>query len=148
VAFTRIDADHRLLLRDLLLSKGHVRPAGLRLSVALPVTCRCRGQARPPIQGLTGDIGRGGLSLALPEVLPPATKLLVTLRTPAGPLTLPGTVVWVEASKRRRSRTSIRHGFQFTVLDAAVVLALARLLTVIPRHTQPPQPAEAGLLLP
>jgi len=148
VAITRIHADHRLLLQDLLLSKGRIRPAGVRLSVALPIMCRCKGQARPPIHGLTGDIGRGGLSLALPDALPPATELVATLRTPAGPLTLPGTVIWVEASKLRGSRTSIRHGLQFTVLDAAVVLALARLLTVIPLQSQLPQPAEAGLLLP
>ena len=148
VAFTRIAPEHRRVLRDLLLSQGHVRPAGVRLSVALPVTCRCRGQARPPLQGWTGDISRGGLSLGLPQVLPPATELVITLHPPAGPLTLAGTIIWVEAAKRRASREWIRHGLQFTVLDAAVDLALARLLTMLPQPTQPAPLREEALHLP
>ncbi len=147
VAFTRIAPDHRRALRILLLSQGHVRPAGVRLSVALPVTCRYRRQARPPVQGWTGDISRGGLSLVLPQVLSPATELVVTLHAPAGPITLGGTIVWVEASKRRPPRESIRHGLQFTVFDAAVELALARLLTKMPRPTQPLPRGEERLRL-
>ena len=137
VAFTRIAPEHRWTLQGVFLSQGRVRPAGVRLSVALPVTCRCRGQARPPIPGWTGDISRGGLLLSLPQVLPAGTELVLTLRHPAGALTLTGTVIWADASKRRLPRESIRHGLQFTVLDAAVDLALARLLTLMPRPTQP-----------
>ncbi|HWT79341.1 MAG TPA: hypothetical protein VN648_11125, partial [Candidatus Methylomirabilis sp.] len=80
---------------------------------------------------------RGGLLLCLPRVLSAGTELVGTLRTPAGPLTLGDTIVWVEASKRRLSSESIRHGLQFTVMDAAIELALARLLTEIPRSTPP-----------
>jgi hypothetical protein len=137
VAFTRIAPEHQRTLREVLLSQGHVRPAGVRLSVALPVTCRSRGQAHLSVQGRVGDISRGGLLLYLPQVQPTGMELVVTLNTPAGPLALGGTVVWVEAAKRRPSRESIRHGLQFTVLDAAIELALARLLTVMPRPTQP-----------
>jgi len=146
VAFTRIAPDHRHALRGLLLPQRNARPAGVRLSAALPVTCRCRGQARPPIQGWTGDISRGGLSIGIPQVLPRATDLVVTLHAPSGPLTLAGTVIWVEVSKRRTSRASIRHGLQSTVLDAAVELALGRLLTMMPRPTQSPPPDEQEAL--
>lgn len=148
IDFTRISPDNRLALRDLLRSNGHVRPAGVRLAVALLATCRCRGQARPPIQGWIADISRGGLSLRLPQALPPGTDVVVTLRSPAGPLTLVGTVVWVESSRRRTSKESIRHGLQFTLLDTAVELALARLLTMMPRHGQPLARVEQGLRLP
>jgi len=137
IAFTRIAPEHRRALRDLLLVQGHVRPAGLRLSVSMPISCRCRGLAGPPVQGRTGDISRGGLLLCLPRVLSAGTELVGTLQTPAGPLTLGGTIVWVEASKRRLSSESIRHGLQFTILDAAIELALARLLTEIPRSMPP-----------
>ena len=148
MVFTRISPDHRRVLHDLLLANGHVRPAGVRLAVTLPVTCRFRGQARLPLQGWTADMSRGGLSFDLPQLLPTGTDLVVTVRHPTGPLSLAGTVVWVEASRRRPPRGSIHHGFQFTVLDAAVELALARLLTRMPRFPQPLPRAAQGLLLP
>jgi hypothetical protein len=145
VAFTRMAPEHRQALRAVLLAQGHVRPAGVRLSVVLPVTCRCRGAAQPPLTGWTGDISRGGLSLRLAQGLPPATELLLTLHPPAGPLTVAGTIVWVETSTRRAARDSIRHGVQFTLLDAAVDLALARLLT---RRPSPAPHGEDALRLP
>jgi c-di-GMP-binding flagellar brake protein YcgR len=145
VAFTRIAPDQRRALRDLLRWSGSVRPAGLRLSVAVPITCRCRGQAQPPVQGWSVDLSRGGLSFTLPHALPLGTELVITLRTPTGPLTLAGTVVWAEASRRRPRKESVRHGFQFSILDAAVDLALARLLTMMPRYRRPSAHAEQGL---
>ncbi len=147
VAFTRIAPDQRRALRDLLRWSGSVRPAGLRLSVEVPITCRRRGQAQPPIPGWTVDLSRGGLSLRLPQALTPGTELIITLPAPTGPLTLAGTVVWVEASRRSPRKETVRHGFQFTILDAAVELALARLLTLLPRSDRPSARPAHGLLL-
>ena len=148
VAFTRMAPDQRRAFRNLLRWSGSVRPAGLRLSVSVPITCRCRGQAHPPIPGWTVDLSRGGLSFSLPQALPPGTELIVTLPAPTGPLTLAGTVVWVEASRRCPRKEAVRHGFQFTILDAAVELALARLLTLLPRSSRPSARPAQGLLLP
>lgn len=128
VAFTRVAPNQRQALRNLLVSKGQVRHAGIRLPLDLAVTCRPKGHTGPPLLGRTADMSRGGLSLRLPEPLPPGQELEIILHSPSGPLTAEGAVVWVEPSERRRSRGLIRHGFQFTVFGWTTSLSLGLLL--------------------
>lgn len=128
VAFTEIARDQRELLRDLILSKGLARQAGVRVPLDLPVTCQPQGQPGPPLQGRTGDMSRGGLLLHLPRVLSPGTGLEITLHAPYGPLTAEGTVVWVEPTERRTPEAPIRHGLQFTTIGWSTSLSLGLLL--------------------
>jgi Tfp pilus assembly protein PilZ len=102
VAFTQVAPDQAAALRDLIRSKAEVRNAGVRLPMELTVTCQPKDQAGGPFQGTTGDISRGGLLLRLPQVFPPGSELDITLHTPSGPLTVEGTVVWVEAGASGR----------------------------------------------
>jgi hypothetical protein len=128
VAFTQIAPDQLQALRDLLLSRGQVRHDGVRLPLELSVTCQPRTQAGPPLQGLTGDISRGGLLLLLPQVLPPGSILDITLHTPNGPLTLEGAVAWVESPGGRALGPPFRHGLHFTALGWSTSLSLGLLL--------------------
>lgn len=128
VAFTQVAPDQLEPLRDLILFKGHMRHAKVRLPFEFPVTCQRKGLAAPSFQGRTRDISRGGLLLRLPQVLPPETPLEVTLHTPTGPLTVEGTVVWVAPPEGRIPGGPIRHGFQFAALGGPKSLSLALLL--------------------
>lgn len=128
VAFTLVGRDQLPALRDLLLSKGEVRHAGVRLPLELAVTCRAKGQEGSPLQGRTGDISRGGLLLRLPEVVPPGTALEVTLHAPQEPLSLEGAVVWVAPPENRRPGQLIQHGLRFTALGWSLSLSLGYLL--------------------
>ena len=127
VAFTQIAPDQRESLWDLIRSRGQVRPGGIRLPLDLSVTCWRKRQARSLIRGRTANVSRGGLLLCLADVLVPATALVITLHTAAGPLTTEGATVWVAPRKRRTPKELIRHGVQLS--DHDVSLALARLLT-------------------
>ena len=128
VAFTQLAHDPLQALRDLILTKGLVRPAGVRLPFEVPVTYRSRGEAGPPFHGRTHDISRGGLLLRLPQVLPPGTLLELTLHTPTGPFTTKGTVTWVAPPEGRTPGGPIRHGVQFTALDWPSTLFMGLLL--------------------
>lgn len=127
MAFTRVAREQLIHLREILRSDGPVRHAGVRWPLDVPVTCRPKDQERPPIQGRTGDIGRGGLLVRLPEALPPGTKLEVTLHAPQEPLKVFGEVAWVE--ERRIPEELIRHGVRFTSLGPSLSTALGLLLT-------------------
>lgn len=124
MAFTRIAPDHLQALGDLILTRGLVRQAGVRIPFEVAVACRLRGQAGPPLEGWTRDVSRGGLSLRLPRVLPPGAALEVTLHTPAGPLRADGAVTWVAPPEGRTPGGPIRHGLQFTALDWSSVVSL------------------------
>ncbi len=137
VFFTRMAPAPRRVLLELLCTQGLVRPAGLRLAVSLPVTCQ--GQGQPPLRGWTSNLSRGGLALALPQRLPGGTAVVLTLHAPPDALTLAGTVVWGEGEPGRSPGEAIRHGVRFPVLDPVSDLALARLVTRLPR---PPRPAQ------
>jgi len=118
MVFTRVTPDLDQALGDLLrTSVAHVRHAGVRLTSEIAVTCEREGEAGPPLQGWTGDIGRAGLLLRLPTALPPGTMFEVTLHLAGERLTAEGTVVWVEPSHARRPGELVRHGFRFTALD-------------------------------
>lgn len=128
VVFTKVPPDQHQALRKLLGSKGPVRHSGVRLPLALSVTCRQKDREGPPFQGRTANIGRGGLMLHLPRVLRPGTPLEVTLHTVEEQLTVHGTIVWVEPPERRSPGGSIRHGLRFTALDQSFCQALGLLL--------------------
>jgi len=128
VAFIQIAPDQLQALRDVILTEGVMRRAGVRLPCEVAVACQPRGEARPPLQGRTRDISRGGLLLRLPQVLPPGTVLEITLHTPTGPLTAEGAIVWVAPPEGRTPGEPIRHGLQFTTLDWSTALSLGLLL--------------------
>jgi hypothetical protein len=128
MAFLQIAPEQLEHFRELLLSEGSVRHAGVRWPLEISVTCQPQDQLGPPVQGRTGDIGRGGLLLRLPEALPPGTRLEVTLHAPQEPLTVSGEVVWVEAAERRTPGELIGHGLRFTSLGRSLSTALGSLL--------------------
>lgn len=136
VAFDPIPPDRLQALRDLLLPKGEMRPAGVRLPVELSVTCQPRGQAGPPLHGQAVNVSRGGLLVRLPEVLPRETVVVLTLHTPHGPFTAEGAVVWVDPLQRRTPGEPIRHGLRFTALGWSSALSLG-LVLVKPTHAAP-----------
>lgn len=128
MAFVQIPPEQLEPLRELLLSEGSVRHAGVRWPLDLSITCQPQDHAGPPVQGRTGDIGRGGLLLRLSEALPLGTRLEVTLHAPQEPLTVLGEVVWVEAEGGRIPGELIGHGLRFTSLGRSLSAALGSLL--------------------
>ncbi len=119
LAFTKVVEDQLQALRDLILSREQVRPAGVRVPVALPVTFRPKGHSGPSLHGRTGNISRGGLSLRLLQAFPPGMALELTLHTRTGPLTAEGTIAWVAPPERRRPGELIPHGLRFTTFGWA-----------------------------
>lgn len=132
VCFTRLAPGQHEALRDLLLRRRRVWQAVVRVPLELPVTCQLKGQARPPLQGRTGNISRRGLALHLPLTVPPGTALEVTLHTSHGPLSAEGTVVRVEPLDAQTPGEPIRHGFQFTDISHATGMSLGRVLVETP----------------
>lgn len=128
VGFTRIAPEELRLLRDVIFRKGERGDAGIRLPLEVSVTCQATGQVGPPVEGRTGDIGRGGLMLHLPTGLAPGVALDITLHTPHGPLTAEGVVVWAGSPERWGEGDSIPHGFRFTTLGWSTMLSLGLLL--------------------
>lgn len=128
VAFTRVLPEQLLALRELIRTKGQVRNTGVRVPLEIPVTCCPATRKGPSLEGMTGDIGRGGLLLLLPEVIAPGSTLEVTLHTPHGPLAVEGTVVWVEAPGGWALGPPIRHGFRFSGLGWSSSLSLDQVL--------------------
>jgi len=128
MAFTQITSEQLEPLRDLFFSEGPVRHSGVRWPLDISITCQLEDQGELPVHGRTGDIGRGGLLLRLPEALPPGTRLEVTLHTPQEPLTVSGEVVWVEAAEQRIPGELISHGLRFTSLGQSLSTDLGSLL--------------------
>lgn len=128
VAFIQVAPDQHQALQELLRHKGHVRHAGVRLPIELTALCRRKDAAAPPLQGRTGDISRAGLLLRLPQALPIATVLEVTLHTGHGPLAADGTIIWVDPPQAHLPGGLIHHGFRFTNMGWASELALGHLL--------------------
>jgi len=131
VAFIDIGPDQEQALQALLLSKGEVRQAGVRLPLEIAVTCRYKGPAdpnRPAFRGQTGNLSRGGLSLRLPLRLTPDTVIEVTLHTSHGPLKAEGVVVWVDSGERPSPGELIPHGLRFTAIGWSTTLSLGLVL--------------------
>ena len=126
--FTMIAPDHMQALRDACHPLVIMRHAGVRLPLEIPVTCRSRNSEGSQLQGRTGNVNRGGLFLLLPRLLPPGTPLEVTLHTPEDPLTVDGSVVWVEPPEIWSPGESIGHGLQFHAPSWSALASLGLLL--------------------
>jgi hypothetical protein len=63
--------------------------------------------------------------------LPPDTTLEVTLHASRDPLTVDGSVVWVEPPEIWKPGESIGHGLRFTALDWSTLLSLGLLLVEV-----------------
>jgi len=131
LAFTQITPDQVLALRAMFGPPSIMRQAGVRMPLDVPVTCHPRNPAGPPLQGRTGNVSRSGLFLRLPQLLPPDTTLEVTLHASRDPLTVDGSVVWVEPPEIWKPGESIGHGLRFTALDWSTLLSLGLLLVEV-----------------
>ena len=128
LAFSQIAPEHFKTLCDVLLPLALRRHTGIRLPLDLAVTCQPTNPPGSPLHGRTGNANRGGLLLRLPRLLPPGTRLEVTLHTARAPLTVEGGVVWVEPPEIWKPGESIGHGFQFTAPSWSTMLSLGLLL--------------------
>jgi PilZ domain-containing protein len=133
VAFTLLASDQLQALRTLVARGKHQGRTDIRLSFEVSVTCQRMGAPpRPPIEGLSGNISRGGLLLLLPQVLPPGATLELTMHTARGPLIAKGMIVWVESATGQLLGPPFRHGLQFSAIGWSALLNLGILL-MIPR---------------
>lgn len=128
LAFTYVATDQLRALRNLIVSKGQMREAGVRLPLRLSVTCQVKEPTGVTLQGRTGDMSWGGLSLRLPQPLPPGTAVEMTLHTPSGPLRAEGVVVWVGPQGQRMPGEPLWHGLRFTALGWTTSLSLGLFL--------------------
>jgi len=129
LTFARIAPDQLRALQTLIVSKGQVQLAGVRLPLEIAVACQPKGKSGQALRGLTGDISRAGLLLLLPEVLPPGSAVDIILHTPKGPLAAEGVVAWVEPPAGRAVGPPFRHGLRFTYLGWSTSLSLGLFLT-------------------
>lgn len=127
VAFGEMTLHERLVLPALIRRQAGLRVQAARIPAALPVTCRALGAAGAVLQGWTGDLGREGCMLLLPEQFPVGTAISVTLTTPHGDVTATATVVWVEPSILAVMRRLTRHGVRFVEAHAIQTTMLAML---------------------
>jgi len=128
VEFGDVAAEQLLALKELLLRKGDARQTGIRLPLEVAVTCCPHEGSRRSLEGTTGDISQGGMLLVLQERLEPGMTLTLTLRTPGGPLTAEGTVIWADPGKAKAGAAAIRHGIRFTALGWSTSLSLGLVL--------------------
>ncbi len=112
VTFPQATPEHRQALRDLLHPKGPQQVQVHRLPAALPVTCHPSGAPGRTLQGWTGDLGRGGCSLLLPEQLPVGTPVTIVLTTPRGEVGAKATIVWAEPSGPLPAGQLAQHGLR------------------------------------
>jgi hypothetical protein len=61
LTFARIAPDQLQALQTLIVSKGQVQLAGVRLPLEISVTCQPKGKQGRALGGTTGDISRAGL---------------------------------------------------------------------------------------
>jgi hypothetical protein len=117
VAFEELSLHQRLVLSALLHRHAGLRVQATRLPAAFPVLCHPLGPAGAPLRGWTGNLGRAGCLLLLPESLGVGTLIAVTLTTPRGDVAAEATVVWVEAGGPAGTRHLTPHGIRF--IDAS-----------------------------
>jgi hypothetical protein len=133
VVFGPLTLHQRLVLQTLCRRHAGLRAEAMRLPAALPVLCHPLGAVSPPLRGWTGDLGREGCLLLLPERLPVGTLLALSLTTPRGDVPAEATVVWVEPALSALLRTFTRHGVRFVAargLQAALLPLLRGDVTV------------------
>lgn len=141
VAFTQVSPEQHRALQSLVQRKGQVRHLTIRVPVKLAALCRLDGEAGPPLQGETGEISRQGMLLCLPQALPVAAAVEITLPTPRGPLMVQAAVVWVEPPEAQRPGKPIHHGLRFRNLGWTDELTLGLLLEGAPEMAPPPSDA-------
>jgi len=132
VSFIEVTAEQHQALWELVNRLAQRDPAGVSVPVRLSVLCRPRGDAGPPLQGETGDLGRGGLSVRLKHRLSPATVVELTLPTSKGPRTMEASVVWLAPPEAQQPGEPIWHGLRFRDPRAAAELTLGLLQTGVP----------------
>ena len=132
VSFVEVTAEQHHALWDLVNRLVQRDPARVSVPVRLSVLCRPQGAVGPPLQGETGDLGRGGLSVRLKQRLPPATLVELTLPTSKGPRTMEASVVWLAPPDAQRPGEPIWHGLRFLDPRAAAELTRGLLLTNVP----------------
>ena len=139
VAFIEVTAEQHQALWDLVNRLGQRCAAAIRVPVRLAVLCRPQEDAGPPLQGETGDLGRGGLSVRLKHRLPPDTLVELTLPTSKGPRTMEASVVWLTPPEAQQPGEPIWHGLRFRDPRAAAQLTRSLLLTDVPDPSGWPQ---------
>jgi len=127
IAFVQVTAEQAQALGGLVDRLGQLKDVAVRVPLRRAVACQVAGTPEPPLQGLTGDVSRRGLSVSLPERLPEASDVEVTLPTPEGQLTVRAKVTWVDAREGSPGER-VRHGLEFTRLDWTDELTLGLLL--------------------
>lgn len=127
VAFIEVTSEQHQTLWGLVNRTGQRCAAAVRVPVRLAVLCRPQGDAGPPLQGETGDLSRGGLSVRLAHRLPVATAVELTLPTPRGPRTVEASVVWLAPPEAQRPGEPIWHGLRFRDPGVADELTLGLL---------------------
>jgi len=132
VAFTEVTAEQHDALGELVNRVGRGGATPIRVPVRLAVLCRPQGDAGPPLQGETGDVSRGGLSMRLAHRLPPATIVELTLPTPRGPRKVEASVVWLAPPEAQLPGKPSWHGLRFRDPGAADEMTLGLLLTDVP----------------
>jgi len=126
--FTEVVPDQLRALRELLQCRGHARQVGIRLPLEVAVTCCPHDGSGRPLEGTSGDISQGGMLLRLKGRVEPGTTLTLTLRTPSGPLSAEGVVIWADPGEPQAEEDLIRHGIRFTALGWSTSLSLGLVL--------------------
>jgi len=113
VGFTRIRPEPQAALRAILQTR-HAEPGALlRRPLAVPVLCDRKGHSPRPLEGRTGDVGRQGILIHLPEPLPVGTEVVLTLEGLAGHcVQVGGRIAWGEPLPAGPSPAAIPHGVQ------------------------------------
>jgi hypothetical protein len=127
IAFVQVTQEQAQALGDLVDRLGQLKDVAVRVPLRRAVACQLAGAPEPPLRGLTGEVSRRGLSVSLPERLPEASDVEVTLPTPEGQLTVRAKVTWVDA-KEGKPGERVRHGLEFMRLDWTDELTLGLLL--------------------
>jgi c-di-GMP-binding flagellar brake protein YcgR len=127
IAFVQVTAEQARALGSLVDRLGQLKDVAVRVPLRRAVACQLAGTPEPPLRGLTGDVSRRGLSVSLPQRLPEASDVEVTLPTPEGRLTVRAKVTWVDAREGDPDHR-VRHGLEFTRLDWTDELTLGLLL--------------------
>ncbi len=127
--FLRLTGKQRQGVQILLRRQRSPQGGPERIPATLPAECRKLGAPGPPLRGWTGDLGREGCSLLLPDQFQAGTRVVVALTGPQGTRSAGATVMWV-GSATEGDLKLYRHGIRF--LDANPVWEQLREADVAP----------------